>query len=206
MNKSKWQRVIVVGEGCKSEPLYIQQLNRYLLEKEVRLMFTYIPVCGGDFTSVHRVAAQQHKNNRNAQIIIWLDYDRYDRNDARDAKKLHDAMARGSREIPHFNRQNFEDFLSLHYPTDVVQRWQQCCQQQGHFAPGGAMNEERYMPLFLQHVCAEYSKGDFDYDPIITDENLCNLFQHNKDESISFSSDFATLLETEFNRAGCHLK
>lgn len=77
------RNIIIVCEGA-SEKAYIQELNRYLEEEDIPLHFIPRPSNGGQYSPVVKKYMEVRKENRAASILIWVDWDRYQRNDNAD--------------------------------------------------------------------------------------------------------------------------
>ena len=186
--------IIIVCEG-PSERAYIQELNRYLEEEEIPLNFIPRPSNGGLYTLVQKKYREVRKNNRSTRIIIWVDWDRYQRNDNCDM----DNYQSKPDDIPNFlfSYQNFEDFLSMHCNRSEMQKWWSSCVSRNHFTTPSHSKE--YIPVFVTFIGGHYSKGEL---PITIDrQSLNNLKIHQRDTSIPFKCDFAKelfrLIDTE---------
>lgn len=174
----------VVCEGA-SEKAYIQKLNRYLEEEDIPLHFFPRPSNGGQYTQVVRKFKEARKNNSTARILIWVDWDRYRRNDNADM----DNYRKRSKDIPDFlfSYMNFEDFLSMHLDRDEMEKWWTSCNGRHHFDTPSHSKE--YMPAFRSFIGETYDKGEI---PIEIDcHNLGNLRSHQNDPSVPFKCDFA---------------
>ncbi len=186
--------IIIICEGA-SQRAYIQELNRYFEEEEIPLNFIPRPSNGGQYTHVVRKYREVRKDNRTTRIIIWVDWDRYQRNDNCDM----DNYQRKPDDIPNFlfSYQNFEDFLSMHFDHSKMQRWWASCVSRDHFTTPSHSKE--YIPAFIAFIGGNYSKGEM---PINIDcHSLNNLKMHQRDTSIPFKCDAAKelfrLIETE---------
>jgi hypothetical protein len=174
----------VVCEGA-SEKAYIQELNRYLEEEDIPLHFFPRPSNGGQYTQVVRKYKEARKNNHTARILIWVDWDRYRRNDNADM----DNYRKKSKDIPDFlfSYMNFEDFLSMHLDRGEMEEWWTSCNGRHHFDTPSHSKE--YMPAFRSFIGETYEKGEM---PIEIDcHNLGNLRSHQNDPSVPFKCDFA---------------
>ena len=179
--------IIVVCEGA-SEKAYIQELNRYIEEQDIPLHFIPRPSNGGQYAHVIRKFREERKNNNTYRILVWVDLDRYKRNDRSDM----DNYRKKSNDIPdfHFTHMNFEDFLSMHRDRSEMERWWTLCVSRGHFTTPSHSSE--YMPAFTTFIGGRYSKGDM---PIAIDcHSLNNLRIHQNDASVPFKCDFAAEL------------
>ncbi len=75
--------IIIVCEG-PSERAYIQELNRFLKEEEIPVKFIGKSSGGGQYSIVVNEYKKVKKDNPRDEILIWVDKDRYLRNDAND--------------------------------------------------------------------------------------------------------------------------
>ena len=102
-------------EGA-SEKAYIQELNRYLEEEDIPLRFVPRPSNGGQYTPVVKKYKEVRRDNRTTEIFIWVDYDRYQRNDNSDT----DNYRSKSDGIPNFLffEQEFRGFF-VYAPQSV---------------------------------------------------------------------------------------
>jgi hypothetical protein len=187
------RNIIIVCEGA-SEKAYIQELNRYLEEEDIPLHFIPRPSNGGQYSPVVKKYREVREDNRTAKILIWVDWDRYRRNDNADM----DNYRKKSSDIPDFlfSYMNFEDFLSMHHDRSQMQRWWTSCVSRDHFTTPSHSNE--YMPAFKAFIGGDYAKGDM---PLAIKCNLLeNLRTHQNDSSVPFKCDFAkelfTLIDT----------
>lgn len=176
--------IIIVCEGA-SEKAYIQELNRYLEEQDIPLHFIPRPANGGQYAHVVRKFREERKINNTYRILIWVDSDRYQRNDRSDM----DNYRKRPSDIPNFlfSYMNFEDFLSMHRDRSEMEKWWTSCISRGHFTIP-AHNSE-YMPSFTTFIGGSYSKGDMPID--IDCHSLKNLRIHQNDASVPFKCDFA---------------
>jgi hypothetical protein len=124
------------------------------------------------------------KDNHKAEILIWVDYDRYARNDRGDMDRYHAKPA----DIPDFlfSKFNFEDILSMHLEKPFVNKWISICVAHNHFST--PMCAITYEVLFKDLVGGSYQKGEI---PFVIDRNhLENLIANLENDSIPFDSDF----------------
>lgn len=184
---------IVVCEG-NSEFAYLNELNRFLRELGQTKMFIPKIVGTGDYYSVVKVFNNQRKENKNTPIAIWVDFDRYCRNDNHNKDAFRN---RNISKIPEFlfNRHSFEDFFVMHYEDDILNRWQNICQTQNHFTC--PLKSDMAESLLRQHLFPEYAKSSLLPDFIISKEQLNNLFRHQQSQTCDFKSDFAVFLMEE---------
>lgn len=184
----KIENYLILCEG-KSEIAYIQHLNRYLNQNNY--LFSFIPkyIGNGHFHPVRRKYQNTKKENpRQNNINIWVDKDTYTRNDNGD-KEAYDNKGF---DIPDFmfNTNNFEDFLVMHMPSDVVSKWQDLCRKKRHFE--FPMQESEYLPLYRQCMFQEYEKGSI---PIsLTCDTIQEALANQKNTEVLFKSDFLDFL------------
>ncbi len=181
------RNIIIVCEGV-SERAYIQELNRYLDDED--FMFTFIPKPsnGGRYGHVVKKYREVRKNNKSSTILIWVDWDRYQRNDNSDMENYE----RKPGDIPDFlfSHKNFEDFIAMHLDRSEVERWWTSCVGRNHFDSPSHSNE--YIPAFCAFMSSDYCKGEI---PITIDcDSLANLKAHQNDRTIPFKCDFADKL------------
>lgn len=181
------QNIIIVCEGA-SEKAYIQELNRYLEEEDIPLHFIPRPSNGGQYSPVVKRYREVRKDNRTARILIWVDWDRYQRNDNADM----DNYRNKPNDIPDFlfSYMNFEDFLSMHCDRLNMQRWWTSCVNRDHF--NKPSHSAEYMPAFRVFIEKTYEKGDIPID--INRHSLENVKTHQNDSSVPFTCDFAKVL------------
>lgn len=178
------RNIIIVCEG-PSEKAYIQELNRYLEQEDIPLHFIPWPSNGGQYAPVVKKYREVRKDNRTAKILIWVDWDRYLRNDNADM----DNYRNKSNDIPDFlfSYMNFEDFLSMHLNRDKMENWWISCNSRHHFDTPSHSKE--YLPAFKLFIGTMYEKGEM---PIPIDcQSLENLRTHQNDVSVPFKCDFA---------------
>lgn len=176
--------VLVVCEGA-SERTYIQELNRFFREEEIPFNMVAFVCEGGDFTKVVRAYRKVRRLNPNSELLIWVDYDRY----ARDDRGDYDKYRNKDSDIPNFlfTTMNFEDFLSLHFETQKLAEWIEVCTKRNHFyAP---MTASEYMEPFMEIIGTSYHKGDMPFE--LTTYRLENLRRNLADPSVGFGCDFA---------------
>lgn len=191
----------VVCEGL-SESNYIKMLNRFLENNDYNLVFKAEPVKCGHYDAVEKKYLNEYgENNKNqANIIIWVDYDTYKRNDKEDG----DSYKGKPKDIPDFlfSKMNFEDFLVLHREDEAVNKWDEICRENEHDKK--PMKSEKYMQL-IQKIFPRYKKRDIPIE--ITEESLANLFRHNKGGSIFSETNefrtFVSFLEEKIQESPC---
>lgn len=177
--------ILVVCEGS-SEEAYIQELNRYLEENDIGFSFTARPVNTGEYSAVIRKYKQIYHDNKRTKIIIWIDKDRYIRND----NKCKTNYSKKSSNIPNFlfSYMNFEDIISMHDIQNCMS-WQNICSTKGHFSK--PLYKDEYINDFIT-IYPRYSKGSI---PIEINSTTLNVFfQNQNNTSIKFKCDFADFL------------
>lgn len=189
------RNIIIVCEG-PSEKAYIQELNRYLEEEDIPLHFIPRSSNGGQYSPVVKKYREVRKDNRTTRILIWVDWDRYRRNDNADM----DNYRKKSNDIPDFlfSYMNFEDVLSMHLDRGKMEKWWTSCNGRHHFDTPSHSNE--YMPAFRMFIGETYEKGEM---PIAIDcHSLENLRAHQNDPSVPFKCDFSKELFQLIDVAG----
>ena len=109
--EARQQVHIIICEGT-SEAVYLQELNRFLREEEIPLVYKPESCDGGQYSNVVRKYKKTRKNNPRSTIHICVDFDIYLRND----NSNWTSYETRPKDIPEFlfTTMNFEDFLSLH--------------------------------------------------------------------------------------------
>lgn len=184
--------IIILCEG-DSENAYIQELNRFLRDKE-DYNFTFVTkVIGSGFYSiVLKKYNEVRRKNRNATIKIFLDKDIYVRNERACQTSLENSKIKGDFL---FNVHNFEDFIMLHYDDETLNKWLDICKQHNHEKQ--PMIADDYLPQII-NLISGYQKGEC---PFIIDQSyLDNLFAHNTDQNIFIKSDFVTFIQKLFSK------
>jgi hypothetical protein len=179
--------ILVICEG-PSERAYLQELNRYFEEEDIPLIFIAKPSNGGQYALVKNTYSKTKKDNPRSAIYIWVDRDRYMRNDNDDMKNYQSK----SSGIPDFlfSEMNFEDFLTMHLDREELNKWWNSCAGRNHFTSPSHSGE--YIPAFMAFIGSDYSKGEMPIE--INCHSLKNLKRHQEDTSIPFKCDFADLL------------
>ncbi len=186
--------IIVICEG-PSEYAYIQELNRFLKEENIPIKFIGKSSDGGQYSKVIKRYKKVKKDNPRDEIVIWIDWDRYLRNDAKDR----DNYLKKPSNIPDFlfSYMNYEDFLIMHMDDDILEKWLIFCNGELHFK--SPLHSKEYLPEYKKLI-EGYSKGDF---PI--ELNACSLKklkERQNNSKLSFKCDFAlkilTLIEDKF--------
>lgn len=185
---------LLICEG-DSEFAYVQELNRLLAKCGVPIVFLPHNAGGGGFGNV-RQACRKLKTKRDGRTFVVADKDIYFRND----KGNGTAYERGKHLVPPFLFQtwNFEDFLLMHFSSELLAAWMADATRCGH----GARPLPRcdYMPSFSE-FCAKnnrvlnfstpYEKGDMPFD--LHAGHLECLFVNNETSAFPHS-DFADFL------------
>ena len=175
---------IIVCEG-RSEFVYLQRLQSFLESQTggwcVPLRFIQkLPTNadgdengGGFYTNVTRCYRQQRKDNKKANIEVWVDHDIYLRQASAPERRNRARYLSKPAGIPdfRFSFHNFEDFLVLHMDDSAVQRWHAAFDSTGHAAT--PLHSDAYVPHF-ESVMLGYQKGDLSPD-FITKESLLRL-------------------------------
>lgn len=177
----------IICEG-NSEFAYIQELNRYLENNNYLFILNPIRIGNGHFKAVRKKYNDFKKANpRNQNIIVWVDKDVYIRNDNGDKKAYENKW-----DVPNFifNLNNFEDFLVMHMPTHILEKWQDICRKKKHFEK--PLCEDEYLPLYQKSVFPKYEKGNIPFE--IKDEYIQQALLNQKNTNILFKSDFLDLL------------
>jgi hypothetical protein len=156
-------------------------------QEGIPLTFIPKPSDGGQYALVIRKYKEVRKANRSSDIRIWVDYDRYQRNDDSDMDNYKHKPTTIADFL--FSYMNFEDFLSMHCDRPELERWWTSCVSRNHFSIPSHSSE--YMSAFKAFIGENYEKGDI---PIrINCHTLENVRMHQKDQSIPFKCDFATI-------------
>lgn len=179
---------IIVCEGF-SEKAYLQELNRYLDDNNYPFTFVAKPIKNGHFVPAKIKYNEVRQQNHKDKIYIWVDNDTYIRNDEGDREKYN----KKPKNIPDFlfNYNNFEDFLTMHMPDDILAKWQEICRKNKHFE--SPLHATSYMPLYKGNVLHYYEKANMPFP--ITTELLTQALKNQKNASVLFKSDFLNLLK-----------
>lgn len=164
--------VYVVCEG-DSEAAFLQEFNKYLQNKEIKLRFIISNVGTGHYNKVKKKYNEVRKKNRHAKFIaIWVDKDIYLRNEQGNFTKY---SKKGDIPDFRFTYMNYEDFLTLHYDKKL-RKWTEICNSKNHFRK--PMHKKEYMPLFTKYIYPNYEKGSLPFD--LNPENIKTLFKNNR--------------------------
>lgn len=158
--------ILIICEG-DSEYAYVQELNRFLNMRNSSVTLLGCNAGGGGFKSLRQVC-RARKTRNNGRTFIFADADIYFRNDS-DNRKMYDQE---KAVLPPFLFQtwNFEDFLLMHFPCEVLEAWVEECRKSGHDV--NPLHSKDYLPMFLK-FCAKnqdilsfdfaYEKGDMPF-------------------------------------------
>lgn len=183
--RSLVETVVVICEGA-SENVYLQELNRFLRERRIPLVFAPKVIGSGVYKAVANRYREVRRELRGAEIVIWVDMDLY-----MDSQK--DLYENKPDSVPDFlfSLMNFEDFLSLHMDRRTLMKWQEVCEEHRHFSE--PMFSAVYLPLFKVTCFPHYRKGKMPFK--LNDETLGRLFVNQKREHVRFRCDFGVFLE-----------
>ncbi len=194
----KREYYLVICEGA-SEVAYTQELNRFLNENNQSFTLHAHNAESGNVKAIRRCCRALKCRGR--ATIVMLDYDIYKRNDDNNLTLYEQNKDR----LPRFCFQhfNFEDFLLMHYPSTVLEKWRGRMKESGHYA--NPLHGDDYLAVFsrfvreheseLQFSCT-YQKGDMPF--VLTGEKLRNLFANNLHSELP-RSDFATFLQNHMD-------
>ncbi len=186
---------LIICEG-DSEFAYVQELNRFLNEKGLPIVFMARNAGGGGFKNLRQIC-RTLKTRKNGRTYIVADKDIYQRDDNGNGT----AYGKEKDHMPPFLFQtwNFEDFLLMHFPLNVVSAWREEAARSGHSR--NPLHGSAYLPIF-QAFCATnkdalkfmfpYEKGDMPF--ALTDSHVELLFANNAEGSFPHS-EFATLIQ-----------
>lgn len=187
---------LVICEG-DSEVAYVQELNRFLNEQGKTIVFQAVNAGGGGFTTI-RQCCRDRKTRKNGKTFVIVDRDIYARNDSGAGENYE----REKDVLPPFLFQswNFEDYLLMHFPKDLLEEWRGISAINGHLTQ--PKHSEEYAPIYAEFCRRNadrldydlpYEKGDMPF--ALTAEHLANLFANNEAEFPH--SQFAELLRIE---------
>lgn len=190
MKQPKPRFCLIVCEG-DSEEAYVQELAVFARDHEWGITFqAKRSEGGGEFSALVKAC----KKTNHTQTKVMVDWDRFERNEGKCRDHYEAMRAR----LPKFLFQyfNFEDFLLMHFPAEIVAAWRK--EAAAHFKRPWTAGE--YMPKFKAFVevhqealkaLQNYRKGDV--FPL-TQEHLDNLFQNNTQDGLP-RSEFVTFLK-----------
>ena len=158
-------RHLIVCEG-ESERAYLQRLQTFL-DAQTSPQNTFEPalcfiapssglVKTGYFNTIKNTYNRTRRENKNASIQVWADFDLYHRND----KGCAELYANKSSGVPDFlfSFHNFEDFFALHFSGKQFAEWlsfgapERC----SHFTK--PLHSEDYVREF-RRIFPDYAKG-----------------------------------------------
>ena len=185
---------LIICEG-DSEFAYVQEFNRFLNERGAPIVFVAHNAGGGSFKNLRQVC-RALKTRKNGRTYIMADKDIYHRDDNGNGA----AYEREKGHMPPFLFQtwNFEDFLLMHSPVEVLSAWRDQARRSGHMM--NPLHGEEYMPNFMAFCeCNKvaldfsfpYEKGDMPFG--LTREHVERLFANNASGSFPHS-DFADVV------------
>lgn len=176
--------VIYVACEGKSEKAYITALNRFFREHGIPCIINAECADSGRYKALAEARRRLSKRERKlAHLWMWADRDIYERGD--------EALPPDAPGVL-FSTFNFEDFLILHLPDDIVSRWTDICAQSGHLhKPLHSKDYESHFREFFP----EYRKGELppELTPL-TDECLRSALRHSLDSHIPFKCEFIEAL------------
>lgn len=121
---------IIVCEGL-SERDYLTTLNRLLVRGDYTAFCKPITAGSGDFSTIRKCLIREKRNNLKTDIYVWVDEDLYFRNSQKSLTEYKNKTSN----IPDFwfSRMNFEDFLSLHYPSEQLKKYEKTLEKKRTF-------------------------------------------------------------------------
>ena len=191
---------LIICEG-DSEFAYIQELNRFLNEQGLPIVFIPCNAGGGGFKNLRQVC-RKIKTRKNGRTYVMADKDIYHRDDNGNGTAY--EMEKGHMPPFLFQTWNFEDFLLMHFPVDIISAWGAESERSGHLR--NPLHDGDYMPIFMmfceKHKEAlefifKYEKGDMPFG--LTTARLEQLFANNA-AAVFPHSDFADVLLGLFNK------
>jgi hypothetical protein len=191
----------VVCEG-RSESAYLNQINRFLKEKNIKTTFLPNLTYGGHFNVIEKKLRKlgylkKRKSYSNEELRIWVDKDVYERNEQKNKDKYENFIQKHPQLTFCFNRFSFEDFYILHFDAETVGKWYDLCRKEDHF--NAPIKSEVCEKLILR-VVPNYEKGNVPFG-FIDGKSLENLFENNK--KYEFESDIINVLKPILNTILC---
>lgn len=185
---------LVICEG-DSEFAYVQELNRFLNERGSPIVFMARNAGGGGFKNLRQVC-RTLKTRKNGRTYIIADKDIYQRDDNGNGT----AYEKEKDRMPPFLFQtwDFEDFLLMHFPQEIVSAWREDAARNGHLM--NPLHGNEYLPVFdafcMKNKAAlnflfPYEKGDMPF--ALTSSHVEQLLANNVIGSFPHS-DFAGLI------------
>ena len=186
---------LIICEG-DSEFAYVQELNRFLNEKGLPIVFMARNAGGGGFKNLRQIC-RTLKTRKNGRTYIVADKDIYQRDDNGNGT----AYGKEKDHMPPFLFQtwNFEDFLLMHFPLNVVSAWREEAERNGHSQ--NPLHGSEYLPVFHEFCIRNkdilkfmfpYEKGDMPF--ALTDSHVELLFANNAEGAFPHS-EFAILIQ-----------
>lgn len=188
---------LAICEGS-SEFAYVQELNRFLNENGLDLVFSAVDAGGGGFDNI-RSLCRKRRIRPESRAFVLADRDLYFDETTLNGRRY----AQGKDKLPKFFFQyfNFEDFLLMHYPHEIVEAWKAAVALKGHFVvPLKSVEYENVFADFVRSHESElqfggdYRKGDLPF--ALSEEKMRNLLANNSNQSLP-RSDFAAFLQQE---------
>lgn len=180
----------IICEGS-SEEAYLKEFNRYLREKGLN---TYLKsynlrgvTCYKDIVKKYRDACKENKYTQD-HIFIWLDNDVFQR--GKFSKEILQKKLKRFSGIK-YNYHNFEDFLVMHLPDEIICLWNRICQENNHF--NNPLKGEEVEEL-IKEIFPGYKKGHLPNSMQFTDEFFTKLVQNQKSDKTTFKSDFIAVI------------
>ena len=157
---------LIICEG-DSEFAYVQEFNRFLNEQGSPIVFVAHNAGGGSFKNLRQVC-RALKTRKNGRTYIMADKDIYHRDDNGNGT----AYEKEKGQMPPFLFQtwNFEDFLLMHVPVEVLSAGRDQARRTGHM--NNPLHGEEYLPNFMTFCeCNKvaldfsfpYEKGDMPF-------------------------------------------
>ncbi|GHU21360.1 hypothetical protein FACS189472_13950 [Alphaproteobacteria bacterium] len=198
----KVNRIIkVVCEG-RSESAYLNQINRFLKENSIKIIFSPVSTDGGHFNVIKKKLQElgylkKKTAYQNRELIIWVDKDVYERNEQKNKDKYEDFIQKYPLLTFCFNRFSFEDFYILHFDAETVIKWYDLCRKKGHF---NVPIESKVCENLILGIVSNYEKGDISSE-FINKDSLKNLLENNK--KYEFESGIVDILKPILNTILC---
>ena len=185
---------LLICEG-DSEFAYIQELNRFLNEQGLPIVLVAHNAGGGGFKNLRQVC-RKLRTCKNGRTFVMADKDIYHRDDNGNGTLYEKEKSH----MPPFLFQcwNFEDFLLMHFPAEILSLWQDMAKRNGHQA--NPLHGDEYLPAFTAFCDSNstalgflfpYEKGDIPF--VMTQAHIQHLFDNNTSGSFPHS-ELAELL------------
>lgn len=188
MTHSQNKLINVICEG-KSECNYLQAINRLLRDAGIGLVLKAQDAGGGMYKIVEKAYRRCVKDERHTVAWVWVDSDLYKRND----KGCMTAYNNKPKGIPDFlfSVYNFEDFLILHMPDNIVANWISICAGNHLLTP---LHSDQYTPKLVQFF-PDYKKGSLPSElSNLSEKHVEQAILHSRDTGIPFSCNFIETL------------